>query len=128
MSTFNKNMLAIVVSGLWVNASEFFRNEIMLKSLWVSHYQAMGKTFPSAPINGALWGLWGFCFAVIIFVLSRRFSLTHTGLLAWVFGFVLMWIVLWNLSVLPNGLLLYAVPLSLLEVFVAAFLCKRLQA
>lgn len=112
--------------SIWVNVSEFFRNELLFKSYWTNHYQSLGLTFPSQPINGALWGMWGFVFAGMIYLLSRRFSLLNTVIIGWVMGFVLMWITLWNLSVLPIGLLVYAVPLSLLEVLVAAYLCKRL--
>lgn len=122
----NKSLLTILVTGIWVNVSEFFRNELLFKSYWTNHYQSLGLTFPSQPINGALWGMWGFVFAGMIFMLSRQFSLLNTVIIGWVMGFVLMWITLWNLSVLPIGLLVYAVPLSLLEVLVAAYLCKRL--
>ena len=122
----NKSLLTILVTGIWVNVSEFFRNELLFKSYWTNHYQSLGLTFHSQPINGALWGMWGFVFAGMIYLLSRRFSLLNTVIIGWVMGFVLMWITLWNLSVLPIGLLVYAVPLSLLEVLVAAYLCKRL--
>ncbi len=122
----NKSFLVIIVTGIWVNVSEFFRNELLFKSYWVGHYQSLGLTFPSQPINGALWGVWGFVFAGMIFMLSRRFSPLNTVIIGWVMGFVLMWITLWNLSVLPTGLLVYAVPLSLLEVAVGAYLCKKL--
>ncbi len=122
----NKSFLAILITGIWVNISEFFRNELLFKSYWLEHYQSLGLTFPSQPINGALWGVWGFVFAWMIYMLSRRFSLLNTMIIGWVMGFVLMWITLWNLGVLPGSLLVYAVPLSLLEVSAAAYLCKRL--
>ena len=37
-----------------------------------------------------------------------------------------MWVVIGNLGVLPYGLLLYALPLSLLEAFLAALIIKKL--
>ena len=120
-----KSFLSIFVTGIWVNLLEFSRNELLFKSYWTNHYQSLGLTFPSQPINGALWGLWGFVFAGMVFMLSRKFTLLNTVIIGWVMGFVLMWITLWNLSVLPTGLLLYAVPLILLEVAVGAYLCKK---
>jgi len=78
--------------------------------------------FPSEPVNGALWGLWSLCFAIAIFILSRRFTLAQTTLLSWFVGFVLMWIVIGNMGVLPEGLLYIAAPLSLLEAFLASFI------
>lgn len=125
MNDTTKNILAIAVTGLWVNASEFFRNEVLVKSYWLEHYQSLGLTFPSTPLNGMVWMVWGFLFALAIFIVSRKFDLMQTTLLCWLMVFVLMWIVAWNLAVFPLGLLVYAIPLSLFEVFVGAFLCKK---
>jgi hypothetical protein len=38
-----------------------------------------------------------------------------------------MWVVIGNLGVLPNGILLFAIPLSLLESFVASYIIKKLS-
>jgi len=58
---------------------------------------------------------------------SRRFGLLATFLLGWLFAFPLMWIVVWNLAVLPAGLLYFAVPLSLFEALIAALICARMS-
>lgn len=115
-----------MVTGLWVNGSEFFRNEVLLKPYWTEHYGKLGLIFPSDPVNGIVWMIWGFMFAFIIFILSQKYSLLSTILISWLVGFVLMWLVLWNLLVLPDGLLLYAIPLSILEVLIGAILCKKI--
>jgi hypothetical protein len=104
------------------------RNEFLVKSLWVNHYQSLGLTFPSAPINGAVWGLWSLLFAISIFIIAKKFSFLDTALFSWLIGFMLMWVVIGNLGVLPYGILIYAVPLSLLESFVASWLIKKLTA
>jgi len=126
MSPCLRGIVAITAAGLWVNASEFFRNEVLLKSYWVAHYQSLGLVFPSEPVNGMVWGLWGFTSAAAIYWVSRKFSLIETVLLCWLMTFVLMWLVTGNLHVLPGGLLYYAVPLSLLEVFVGVLICRKL--
>jgi ABC-type multidrug transport system fused ATPase/permease subunit len=120
-------ILSIVAAGVWINASEFFRNQMLLHDAWISHYSALGMTFPEAPVNGAVWGLWGFLYASVIQAFSTRFSLVQTTVLAWVIGFVMMWMVSWNLGVFPVGILTAAVPLSMLEAFVAAAICHRLR-
>jgi hypothetical protein len=120
------SLLAVLAAGLWINVSEFLRNEAWLKPIWAEHYSAMGLVFPSAPVNGAVWGVWGFIFAAVIFALLRRFSLAETIALAWVAGFVLMWLVVGNMGVLPFAILWAAVPLSLVEVAVAAWIIRRL--
>lgn len=122
-----RSIAAIILAGLWINASEFFRNEILLKSYWANHYQSLELTFPSEPLNGIVWVIWGFLFATAIHVVSRRFGLVQTALVCWLMGFVLMWIVLWNLSVLPGGILVFAVPLSFLEALVGSYICRKIS-
>ncbi|MCA9735860.1 MAG: hypothetical protein H6696_09855 [Deferribacteres bacterium] len=122
-----RTILPVLLATIWISVSEFVRNEILIKSYWTGHYEKLGLVFPSQPINGAVWGLWSLLFAIAIYILSRKFSLIQTTLLAWFMGFVLMWVVIWNMSVMPDGLLYVAVPLSLLEAFVAAFILKKLS-
>jgi hypothetical protein len=127
MISFKKTILPIFLTTLWISLSEFVRNELLLKSYWIDHYQKLGLVFPSAPINGAVWGLWSLLFAIAIYIISKKYSLIQTTLLSWLVGFVLMWVVIGNLGVLPYGLLVFAIPLSLLESFIAAYIIKRLM-
>ncbi len=127
MKFLRKTVLPILLSTIWISVSEFVRNELLAKSYWTSHYEGLGLVFPSEPVNGLIWGLWSFLFAVAIYVISRRFPLLQTALLSWYVGFVLMWVVIWNLNVLPPRLLYVAVPLSLLEAFVAAWIIEKLS-
>lgn len=122
-----KAILAIAGATLWISLSEFVRNNVLLKQYWRDHYHAMGLEFPASPANGVIWVLWSLCFAVAIYVLSRRFTLAQTTLLAWFVGFALMWLVIGNLGVLPLDLLPWAVPLSLPEAFVATLIIRRLS-
>ncbi len=115
----------ILLATIWIGLSEFMRNEFLLKEYWIEHYADMGITFPSDPVNGAIWGLWSLLFAIFIYIISRRFQFMETALISWFGGFVLMWVVTGNLDVLPFHLLYAAVPLSLLEVFVATWLIKK---
>ncbi|MFA6455466.1 MAG: hypothetical protein WCW40_01495 [Bacteroidota bacterium] len=122
-----KIFLPIFVAAAWISISEFVRNEFIVKSFWTEHYTRLGLTFPSEPVNGAVWGLWSLLFAITIFILNKKYSLLHTFLFSWFIGFVLMWVVIGNLGVLPYGILPYAIPLSLLEAFGAAWICKTLS-
>ncbi len=128
MKNMRKVILPIFLTGIWINISEFFRNEILLKSYWIEHYRTLGLAFPSEPVNGMMWVIWGFIYSAVIYVLSEKFELSHAFLLSWIVGFLLMWIVTWNLLVLPISLLLFAIPLSLLEAYVGATICKRLKS
>lgn len=126
MSAAGRAAGAVAAAGVWITLSEFVRNELLFKSFWVEHYTSLGMTFPSEPLNGVVWMLWSFVFAGIIYALSRSFSLPRTFGLAWVSGFVLMWLVIGNMNVLPFGLLWYAVPLSVLEAFLATWIVVKI--
>jgi len=121
-----KLALATLASGVWINLSEFLRNELLFKQRWIDKYKALGLEFPSAPINGAMWVVWGFLFAGCIVILRRKLSFTETILLGWFMGFVLMWIVIGNMNVLPLGLLQVAVPWSLVEVGIAVVIVQSI--
>lgn len=116
---------ALAGAGVWINASEFFRNQVLLAGTWAQHFQSLGMTFPAAPVNALVWVVWGFTFAAVLYSVSRRFSLVETAVLGWVVAFPMMWLVIWNLNVLPLAILGFAVPLSLLECFVGAYICHR---
>lgn len=119
-------ILPILLATVWISLSEFVRNEVLFPHYWQEHYSNLGLVFPAEPINGAVWGLWSLLFAVALYIMLRRFSLLGTIGLGWLVGFVLMWVVTGNMGVLPYGLLVFAVPLSLLEVFLAAVILKRM--
>jgi hypothetical protein len=125
MSTPARSAGAIVLAGLWVGASEFLRNQLLLADRWQAHYASLRVVFPSAPVNAVVWMVWSFVFAGLLFSMSRRFTLIQTTALGWVAGFLMMWLVIWNLDVLPLATLPFAVPLSLLEAFVASYICVK---
>ena len=128
MKFIQKTLLPILLATFWIGFSEFTRNELLLKSYWENHYQNLGLTFPSSLVNGAVWGLWSLLFAAAVYILSRKFSLLGTTLVSWFMGFVLMWVATWNLDVLPLPLLIFAIPLSLLESFLASLIIINLTA
>ncbi len=114
------HIVPILAATVWISISEFFRNEFWLKHLWVEHYAGMGLDFPDAPLNNATWGLWSLLMAICLYLLLTRFKLIEASALMWVMGFGFMWVVTGNMGVLPFSILPYAVPLSILEVLVAA--------
>jgi hypothetical protein len=127
MKLLKKTILPILLATIWISISEFVRNQVIVASFWTKHYQGLGLKFPSEPINGAVWGIWSLLFAVAIFIMAKKFTMIQTTFLSWFVGFVLMWVVIGNLGVLPYGLLWYAVPLSILEAFIATLIIKKLS-
>ena len=120
--------LAVAASGVWMNASEFIRNELVIKHVWVGGFEEIGLSFPSAPVNGLVWVVWAFIFCAVLAALNMRFNVLKSAIICWVTGFGLLWIAMWNIGILPKGLLYWAVPWSFVEVYVAAFICSRIVA
>ena len=118
-------IVPVVSAGIWISVYEFFRNEVLIKGLWVEHYASLGLVFPGEPINGLVWGLWSMVFAACIHVMLKRFSFWEMLALAWTVGFLMMWLVTGNMAVLPFVILPIAVPLSLLEVAIAIGILRR---
>jgi hypothetical protein len=127
MNFLKKTILPILLATIWISISEFVRNSIVLHGYWIEHYKSLGLTFPEASINGAIWGLWSMCFAIGIYIISRKFTIIQTTFLSWFVGFVFMWLVLGNMGVFPFGIIYLAIPLSILEAFIATFIIVKLS-
>jgi hypothetical protein len=118
-------ILKIIFAGFWITLSEFLRNEVLFKSYWVNHFSSIGLQFTTSPVNGIIWIIWSYILAYIIFKLLQKFTFIETFILAWLAAFAMMWMVIYNLQVLPMALLLIAVPLSALEIVVAELIMKQ---
>ena len=116
--------LATLVVGFWITIAEFLRNELFLKEQWFAKYDDLGLTIPLAPVNLAAWAAWGFILAGCVTAMSRRMSYSETLFVSWLLAFVLVWIILGNLAVLPYGTLALAIPTSFLELAVAASIAR----
>ena len=125
MTIFKHTIGPVILASIWISISEFVRNEYLVKSYWTSHYESLGLVFPSEPINGAMWGIWSLMLAILLYLLSRKFNLVQTAVIGWFAAFAMMWVVIGNLSVLPTGILWMAIPLSLLEAFVASWIITK---
>lgn len=117
-----ESVYRVVIPSAWIAASEFVRNELLFKTLWIEHYQSIGLTFTTTKTHSLLWILWSLALTLLIGVLVKKYNFWETVGIAWAFAFPLMWIVLQNLSVLPLKLLIYAIPFSFLEIVVATYI------
>lgn len=127
MKQFKTIILPVLLATVWISISEFVRNEYIVKSLWLKHYKELGLTFPSAPVNGGVWGIWSLLFAIGVFVIAKKFTLIQTTFISWFLAFLMMWVAIGNLGVLPFGILIYAIPLSIFESFIAALIIKSFR-
>ena len=123
-----QKILPVVTATIWVSVFEFVRNQALFLSFWTEHYESKGLTFPAKPINGAIWGLWALVFTVLIYSISSKYSFKQAFAMCWTLGFVLMWLVIGNLGVLPFRLLWVAVPMSMFEVAGAILIVRKFQS
>ena len=127
MEHLKKTILPILLAGIWINISETLRWMFLVKPYWLEHHQNLGIVLPEEPVNMIIWMIWGFIFAATIFIFSRKFNLWQTTFFSWFLLLPLLWIVLWNLGLLPEGIVLIAGPLGLIEAFIAALICQKMS-
>lgn len=126
MQYLKKTIIPILIIGVWINIFETVRWLLIIESYWIEFYTKLNLVFPNEPINGLIWMTWGFLLATIIFLLSKKFTSLQTTIITWLAVFFMLWIVLWNINILPLGILLYVVPLSFIEIYIGVIICKKL--
>lgn len=126
MRILKKTILPILITGIWINVSETIRWELLIKAYWLEQYETLGLVFPNSMVNIFVWMIWGFFFAITIFVLSTKFNLLQVTLFSWFVAFIMMWVIVWNVGILPTSMLWFNLPLSLFEAFIGALICKKM--
>lgn len=124
-----------LITSIWINISEVFRYFILVmphvKGYWndVKHIADMNW------IIFSIWGLWDTLLtAMVVFLFwlySRLFgntirSIFAVGTLAWLFFFVLYWVGVANMGYSDWSILMLTLPLSLLELIIAAWIAAYL--
>lgn len=92
------------------------------------HFKAANLVLPNEPINNLLWLIWGIIIAVMIFIVSKKFKVLQTTFIVWITVYIMHWIALWNMAVLPINILWLAVPLTFINVLVGALISKYFQS
>ena len=127
MRHLKNTILPILLTGIWLNISGTIRWIYLIEPYWHEKYIYLNLEFPAEPINNIIWMIWGLMFAIVIFILSKKFSLIQTTLLSWFMVYVMMWIVVWNVGVLPTRMLWINIPLSFIDAYVGALICIKLS-
>ncbi len=127
MSHLKKTILPILLTGIWINISITIGWILILKSYWIEKYQSLNLVFPIGITNNIVWMIWGFMLATIVFILSKKFTVLQTTFLAWFVAFIMLWVIIWNVGILPTGMLLFNIPNSLFVTFISALICKKLS-
>ena len=125
MVNFKKTIWQILLISLWINIFETLRWMLFAKPDIDIHFKAANLVLPNEPINNILWLIWGIIIAVMIFIISKKFKVLQTTFIVWIIVYVMHWIALWNMAVLPVNVLWLAVPLTFINVLVGALICAK---
>ena len=124
MKYYKKTVWQIFVVSIWINIFETLRWILFAKPDIDIHFKAANLVLPNEPINNILWLIWGIIIAVMIFIISKKFKVLPTTFMVWITVYIMHWIALWNMAVLPINILWLAVPLTFINVLVGALICK----
>ena len=120
-----------LLNFIWINLSEVFRYFVFVMPMMQKAFPQIDGIAQMSPGILAIWGLWDtilvFVSTMICWLFLDRFgdSLKHaflSGTLVWFSVFVLFWLGNLNMKLAPVSVLLIALPLSLFEMLVAAYL------
>jgi hypothetical protein len=122
---------ALVANIVWINLSEVFRYFALVMPMMRSSLSAVHNVAPMDVQVFAIWGVWDtiLVFAVTGFVwlflerfgYGRRNALI-AGVLFWIAVFVILWLGLFNMNLATLSILAAALPLALVEIFIAAII------
>ncbi len=124
MKNYKKAIWQILLVSLWINIFESLRWVIFAKPDIEMYFKVANHVLPNQPINNILWMVWGVIIAIMIFIISKRFKLLQTTFIVWITVYVMHWIALWNMAVLPVNILWLAFPLTLINVFIGVLISK----
>jgi len=127
MENLKKAIWKILLVSIWINIFETLRWMLFAKPEIDMHFKAANLVLPNEPINNLLWLIWGIIIAVMIFIVSKKFKVLQTTFIVWITVYVMHWIALWNMAVLPLNILWLAVPLTFINVLVGALISKYFQ-
>lgn len=124
MKNYKKSIWQILIVSLWINIFETLRWLLFAKPDIDMHFRTANLVLPNEPLNNILWLIWGIMLAVMIFIISKKYKVLQTTFIVWITVYVLHWIALWNMAVLPINILWLAVPLTFINVLIGVLICK----
>jgi len=124
-------VIILLINALWINASEIFRYFVFVMPMMREAFPEIENVAPMNPSVFFIWGLWDtiLLFAVTGFVwlYLERFGASIgncliAGTYVWVGIFGILWLGLFNMNMATLNILAVALPLSWVEMLVAALI------
>ncbi len=128
-------IIVTLITSLWVQASEIFRYFVLVIPRVKTFWNDLGTIAHMDILIFLIWGVWGTVLTgmvVYFFWLyaqvygNNRKSIWISGILSWMFFFVLFWIGAANMGYSDWSILWITLPLSLIELIVASWIASLL--
>jgi len=127
MKDHKKTIWQITILSVWINVAETIRWIVFAKPYFVSHYQKMNIEPPSGLLYLIIWFVWGVLLALLVYIISRKFSLIETTIIVWLSVFSGIWIMLFNQSLVTFPILFAIAAFCFIEIFIAVLITKYFQ-
>lgn len=125
--------LTFLITTLWINASEVFRYFVFIMPMMQEYLAVIPDVADMNILIFLVWGVWDtiLTFAVVgfswIYFERTGFSSRNaiiSGTMVWASVFVILWLGLYNMNLASPAILAIALPLSLFELVIAAFIVR----
>ena len=124
MKYYKKAIWQVIILSIWINVAETIRWIVFAKPYFISQYQKMNIEPPSGPLYLIIWFAWGVLLALLIYIISRKFSLIETTIIIWLSVYSGIWIMLFNLSLVTFPILFTIAAFCFIEIFVGSLISK----
>jgi hypothetical protein len=125
--------VAVLLNAIWINASEIFRYFIFIMPMMREAFPQVPNIAPMDPFVFAIWGVWDMLLIVLATGFMRlwfeRFGhgtamMLGAATLYWLGSFVFFWAAAYNMGFATFQIVCIALPLSWLELTIAAWIVR----
>lgn len=124
MKDYKKAIWQVIILSIWINIAETIRWIAFAKPYFLSHYQNMNIEPPSGPLYLIIWFVWGVLLALLVYIISQKYSCVKTTLIIWLSVYSGIWIMLFNLKLVTFPILLAIAAFCFVEIFIGTLISK----
>lgn len=125
MKNYIKTIWLVIIISIWINAAETIRWILFAKPYFLKYFQNRNIEPPGGLLYLIIWLVWGILISVIIFNISKKFSLLKSTLIIWFAVFSGIWIMLFNLKVITIPVLLILMSFCFIEILIGVLISKH---
>ena len=125
MKNYIKTIWLVIIIIIWINIAETLRWVLFEKPYFIKHFINRNIEPPGGPLYIIIWFVWGILISVIIFNISKKFSLLKSTLIIWFTIFSGIWIMLFNLKVITISILLILMSFCFIEILIGVLISKH---